>query len=159
MAALPPPQAFYSVPQVIDYVWRTVSAQINSGVVDFVTLPYTFKAVIGQHGFDVIATRFRYVFVLTSMTLSSLKLRFLIQAPVTTIEDPVAGTIRIIPTRNPEGKSSIRDAFVEPKVALPIMKKAKVPRPPNAFILYRQHHHPLIKAKNPDMHNNQICEF
>ena len=37
--------------------------------------------------------------------------------------------------------------------------KAKVARPPNAFILYRQHHHPLIKAKYPDIHNNQICRY
>jgi len=38
-------------------------------------------------------------------------------------------------------------------------KVAKVPRPPNSFILYRQHHHPIIKAQNPDYHNNRICEF
>ena len=35
-------------------------------------------------------------------------------------------------------------------------KKSKVPRPPNAFILYRQKHHPTLKAANPDMHNNEI---
>jgi ribosomal protein L20 len=35
-------------------------------------------------------------------------------------------------------------------------KRAKVPRPPNAFILYRKEHHPLLKAKDPDMHNNEI---
>lgn len=34
----------------------------------------------------------------------------------------------------------------------------KVPRPPNAFILYRQHHHPLIKARRPEIHNNEICK-
>ncbi|KAM0804964.1 mating-type protein MAT1-2, partial [Usnea florida] len=32
----------------------------------------------------------------------------------------------------------------------------KIARPPNAFILYRQHHHPLIKASHPELHNNQI---
>jgi HMG (high mobility group) box len=35
-------------------------------------------------------------------------------------------------------------------------KKSKVPRPPNAFILYRKKHHPQLKAANPDMHNNEI---
>ena len=35
---------------------------------------------------------------------------------------------------------------------------SKVPRPPNAFILYRQHHHPVIKGLHPDFHNNQICK-
>ena len=38
-------------------------------------------------------------------------------------------------------------------------RSSKVPRPPNAFIIYRQHHHPIIKAQNPGVHNNQICEF
>lgn len=35
----------------------------------------------------------------------------------------------------------------------------KVPRPPNAFILYRQYHHPKIRNANPDIHNNEICGF
>ena len=38
------------------------------------------------------------------------------------------------------------------------LKDGKVPRPPNAFILYRQHHHPLIKQAQPELTNNQICE-
>ncbi|KAL2415560.1 hypothetical protein ABEF95_012032 [Exophiala dermatitidis] len=35
-------------------------------------------------------------------------------------------------------------------------KKSKVPRPPNAFILYRQKHHPLVMAAHPGMKNNDI---
>jgi hypothetical protein len=35
-------------------------------------------------------------------------------------------------------------------------KKSKVARPPNAFILYRKHYHPSVKAENPDLHNNDI---
>lgn len=38
-------------------------------------------------------------------------------------------------------------------------KAAKVPRPPNAFILYRQHHHPKIKEAYPDFQNNDICKL
>lgn len=34
--------------------------------------------------------------------------------------------------------------------------KAKVPRPPNAFIIYRKEWHPKIVAKMPNLHNNQI---
>lgn len=37
-------------------------------------------------------------------------------------------------------------------------KKVKVPRPPNAFILYRQHWHPHYKQHNKDMHNNDISK-
>lgn len=35
-------------------------------------------------------------------------------------------------------------------------KKMKVPRPANAFILYRQHWHPHYKQHNKEMHNNEI---
>lgn len=37
-------------------------------------------------------------------------------------------------------------------------KKSKVPRPPNAFILYRQHWHPHYKQYNKSMHNNDISK-
>jgi HMG (high mobility group) box len=36
-------------------------------------------------------------------------------------------------------------------------KVAKIPRPPNAFILYRRSHHPIVKQAHPEMHNNDIC--
>nr|AUZ20788.1 putative mating type 1-2-1 protein [Venturia effusa]AUZ20791.1 putative mating type 1-2-1 protein [Venturia effusa] len=36
--------------------------------------------------------------------------------------------------------------------------KAKVPRPANAFILYRQHQHPIIKAQFPGIVNNDISK-
>ncbi|KAI5297097.1 hypothetical protein KEM55_005141, partial [Ascosphaera atra] len=35
-------------------------------------------------------------------------------------------------------------------------RRQKIPRPPNAFILYRQHYHPFVKAANPEFHNNDI---
>ena len=38
-------------------------------------------------------------------------------------------------------------------------KSDKIPRPPNAFILYRQHLHPSVKADHPDYENNKICKF
>ncbi|KAH8686051.1 high mobility group box domain-containing protein [Tricladium varicosporioides] len=36
------------------------------------------------------------------------------------------------------------------------MKSNKIPRPPNAFILYRKFHHPMIVQQNPGKHNNEI---
>lgn len=35
-------------------------------------------------------------------------------------------------------------------------KKTKVPRPPNAFILYRAKHHPTLKSEQPTLKNNDI---
>ena len=71
-------------------------------------------------------------------------------------EDTSLDVIRIVAARDAGVKPVLYGPQV-PKAAAP--KKAKVPRPPNAFILYRQHHHPLIAAENPGMHNTQICEY
>lgn len=35
----------------------------------------------------------------------------------------------------------------------------KVPRPPNAYILYRKDHHKAVKQSNPKLSNNDICTF
>lgn len=34
----------------------------------------------------------------------------------------------------------------------------KIPRPPNAYILYRKDKHNGVKAENPNLHNNKICK-
>ncbi|KAI9653548.1 MAG: hypothetical protein M1829_001170 [Trizodia sp. TS-e1964] len=39
---------------------------------------------------------------------------------------------------------------------VPTLRVIKVPRPPNAFILYRQCHHNRIVAENPGIHNNHV---
>ena len=46
--------------------------------------------------------------------------------------------------------SSLTDELDQPD------QKFKVPRPPNAFILYRKHFHPILKFKHPELHNNDI---
>jgi hypothetical protein len=37
-------------------------------------------------------------------------------------------------------------------------KKEKIPRPPNAYILYRRDWHAHVQAKNPGINNNTICK-
>jgi hypothetical protein len=34
----------------------------------------------------------------------------------------------------------------------------KIPRPPNAYILYRKDRHHLVKDANPGISNNEICK-
>jgi HMG (high mobility group) box len=34
----------------------------------------------------------------------------------------------------------------------------KIPRPRNAFIIYRMHKSPSVRAAHPKTHNNQICK-
>jgi hypothetical protein len=38
------------------------------------------------------------------------------------------------------------------------LEPAHIPRPPNSFILYRQHHHHTVTDANPGTPNTQICE-
>lgn len=78
----------------------------------------------------------------------------MIQAPVE-IKGSYGEPTEIVPvtTLNRHEKSTV----IEPKVK-PKSKKDKIARPPNAFILYRQHHHPLVKSQFPNLHNNQICK-
>jgi hypothetical protein len=45
----------------------------------------------------------------------------------------------------------------EPAVTAPKNAGSKVPRPPNAFIIYRKEWHPKVVAQNPGLHNNDIC--
>ena len=70
--------------------------------------------------------------------------------------NPVNGMHRIVPANFHLGHDFIIKRGPEPKH--PVTKKEKTPRPPNAFILYRQRHHPLLRAKYPSLHNNQICK-
>jgi len=39
-----------------------------------------------------------------------------------------------------------------------LAKDDKIPRPANAFILYRKDHQDLMKAANPGIHNNDVCK-
>lgn len=47
-------------------------------------------------------------------------------------------------------------AACQPTVPL---KPTKIPRPPNAYILYRKDRHNLVKAANPGITNNEICKL
>lgn len=38
-------------------------------------------------------------------------------------------------------------------------KPVKIPRPPNAYILYRKERHNAVKEANPGITNNEICKL
>lgn len=38
------------------------------------------------------------------------------------------------------------------------VNRVHVPRPPNAYILYRKERHQIVKNKRPDITNNEICK-
>jgi hypothetical protein len=67
----------------------------------------------------------------------------------------VAGaTAPMLPIPDAKVMTATTNTRIQNKAGL---KEEKVPRPPNAFILYRQHHHDMVKNANPELHNNDIC--
>lgn len=61
-------------------------------------------------------------------------------------------------------QAGVPDAAVGPVSSSPsspasVSGKAKIKRPPNAFILFRQAHHAQAVQLNPGLHNNQICKY
>lgn len=46
--------------------------------------------------------------------------------------------------------------FQRPK---PETTRPRIPRPPNAYILYRKERHQIVKGKRPGITNNEICEY
>ena len=82
----------------------------------------------------------------------------LIDARPSVFNDSMTNTIRILPPPTMNGSSDKLVSSHENISPAPIKREAKIPRPPNAFILYRQHFHPSMKKQNPNLHNNEICK-
>lgn len=112
----------------------------------------------------------RYLLLLTT---NSDYFRDQLNTPVLEIDlkvDQAANTVMAVPTKvaspsvageaatSPASDASqdeLRNSgsFFEAK-----KKKVKVPRPPNAFIIYRKEWHPIMVQQNPGLHNNAICK-
>ncbi|KAL9035634.1 MAG: hypothetical protein Q9180_004758 [Flavoplaca navasiana] len=122
--------------QLAEHVWKQHASNINHGFVDCVVVDSIVENAIGSDGIALIAERFQSM----------------IQAPVKIKNRGSLPTV-ICPTSSAGGHKKVTITTPKPKVT---SKKEKVARPPNAFILYRQHHHPIVKSQNPDLHNNQI---
>lgn len=88
-----------------------------------------------------------------------------LETPISMIWDPSIGSTRIRPRGNPQLQpldlhthkmlSHLLEEAAEDGLPL---EPAHIPRPPNSFILYRQHHHHAVTNANPGTPNTQICE-
>jgi hypothetical protein len=85
----------------------------------------------------------------------------IINGPVTVAADLRLKIIRFMPTASRASSQTFSETTASPESTpvFPTTTKVKIPRPANAFILYRTHHHPIIKARYPDIANNQICKL
>ncbi|PGH26680.1 hypothetical protein AJ80_01626 [Polytolypa hystricis UAMH7299] len=142
-----------SLDLVVELIWQHGLKDLKN-TKNEILLPIDITSLIGHDNVDKIKDRL-------SETL---------KAPVVAFEDSVNRVYRIMPT--PALENAFDAALAN---ALPIAeeeqssnygsnsnkqitqgKAGKIPRPPNAFILYRQHHHPLVKVAHPEFHNNDI---
>ncbi|KAL8807375.1 MAG: hypothetical protein Q9182_000714 [Xanthomendoza sp. 2 TL-2023] len=142
--------------QLAEHVWNQHASNINHGFVDKVILDPVVEMALGSDGLALIAERFQSVPILQCLVNQLINFRSMIQAPVKiNKQGPHPTEIYPVGHRNGHEKVAVIESKVKAKAEA---KKDKIARPPNAFILYRQHHHPLVKSQNPELHNNQICK-
>ncbi|KAL1959620.1 hypothetical protein VTO42DRAFT_1655 [Malbranchea cinnamomea] len=144
-----------SMELVIELIWQHAVNNL-SRTKNEILLPVDILSLIGNANLETIKGR----------------LSNLLNAPVIGFQDNVnnvyrimpipalngsiqAGITQVFPVVIPPGNSTQPEEKSRPK-SNQQTKPEKIPRPPNAFILYRQHHHPLIKAAHPEYHNNDI---
>jgi hypothetical protein len=101
---------------------------------------------------------------LPSSVVTTIATRYsdLIDGPVSTIAVPSLQIIRFTPfagTPSSAASPSVASPASTTMSAPEPKGKAKIPRPPNAFILYRQAYHPIIKQDFPGIANNDICKL
>ncbi|EAA60776.1 hypothetical protein AN4734.2 [Aspergillus nidulans FGSC A4] len=136
---------------ITELLWKDALRHLGS-TNDEVLLPTNVVDIIGQDNVEKIKSR----------------LSALLGAPVVSFVDESINALRVLRTPTFSGSSI---SVASPSRALDSwpseppnkprpasMKPAKIPRPPNAFILYRQHHYPKVKEARPDLSNNEISE-
>lgn len=135
-------------------MWQPLSAAMNRGFGIAITFPDATKAHLGPEGMATIIAHYRLVNFFSKYHFDSWPgPSRVIGVPAVVEEDTTRGITTIHPPRTTWGP-----VIIEAPEETVISKKAKLPRPPNAFILYRQRHHPRVKEAYPDLHNNQICK-
>ncbi|KAA8652624.1 hypothetical protein EYZ11_012663 [Aspergillus tanneri] len=143
-----------STDKLTELLWQDALRHLES-TNNEVLLPINITDLIGQRNVDKIKSR----------------LGALIGAPVVAFVDESINALRVMRTPafsgtnvsvashdimlNLEGETTGFPAKMQGKSSLPT-KSAKVPRPPNAFILYRQYHHSRVKEAYPAFSNNEI---
>ncbi|KAI7282575.1 hypothetical protein KC345_g3440 [Hortaea werneckii] len=117
----------------------SVQAQLKSGITQAV-VPLTQINLLGPEGAGILkkhledATNSRF-----SLTVNA-----------------IANSVILMPLGPMPPKPSITTSSVAPAGKPSKNSSPKVPRPPNAFIIYRKDWHARVVAENPGLHNNAI---
>ena len=134
--------------QYIDRAWQDALSQLaqKNGQI---LLPGNIIQAIGDQGLQLIAERYRS----------------LIDMPVNVYKIPGIDIYQLIPDgveasatpslQEPNGSDDGDPATATASEPARIL----IPRPSNCWILYRTHRHKQLKAEDPDIPNEEICEF
>ncbi|KAL8643098.1 MAG: hypothetical protein Q9228_000278 [Teloschistes exilis] len=114
-------------------LWQHYALGLNSGLARTINIDPMVSNTLGKEGITFIVERYQSM----------------IGAPVEVFGGP-GRAVRIRPQYLPNGPTHGTGNSKGNS------KKVKIARPPNAFILYRQHHHAEAVSQNPSIHNNQI---
>ena len=149
-----------NTPTITDTLWDGYQRNLNSGARAVIEMPMHLKSVIGSGGVQILADRFRSTHLPMSSqprALTDSHYSDFIQAPVSVSDILSRGVVKIEPAKLPKRytRGLPRRKPSETKSKDP----NKISRPPNSWILYRKHHHRLIKERDPTMHNNDICKL
>lgn len=133
-------------------IWPRMALALDSGLTQIISLDADYSSALGKEGIDWIVERYKYVITSPSGPIEYLhRSRSMTEAPVQ-LFGSAGRPIRIMPVDFPNGSTY---GIGNSKGG---SQKVKIARPPNAFILYRQHHHSEVVSQNPSIHNNQICK-
>ncbi|KAJ5639777.1 uncharacterized protein N7484_007639 [Penicillium longicatenatum] len=158
---MPPlPRAFYmagtDADRTAEVVWHDCAhPQRLQATGNEVIIPFNVKDKMGETNLVKLANR----------------LSVLLDEPVEIVLDMKISSFRLVPSAIIAKKSlgvdlleydivaqTTREALRNNQAAVPPRKK-HIPRPPNAWILYRQHHHGQTTALNPGVANNDISRL
>ncbi|KAL4860448.1 hypothetical protein BDV12DRAFT_205047 [Aspergillus spectabilis] len=132
-----------STDNLTELLWQDALRHLRS-TNNEVLLPKNVVDIIGQDNVNKIRNR----------------LSALLGYPVVSFVDESINALRVMRTPEFSGTSiSVASHHIgenTTKSRTASMKPTKIPRPPNAFILYRQRHHPRVKETYPDLSNNEI---
>ena len=168
----------------VNKVWNGCLDQLERGSTEVVVTAEA-RTCLGRDGLQVVADRYRYVLCPLKLWIALTNYSDYIGAAAHILHDSLLDATRILPppmflpsaTRRFQpyvdndplalpGSTAANDiqqsASVQarnPTAKIAKARMARVPRPPNAFILYRQHHHHRIKSENPDIKNNEISKL
>lgn len=125
--------------EVIEDLYHDLREQLKRGD-DQPVVPFTVANVVGEAGIKLLKERLEVAFAAN------------FQMDI----DLIANTVKALPvypqtpyaTSPASSKGSQKSASKK--------NQNKVPRPPNAFIIYRKDWHPKIVSENPGVHNNAI---